>query len=120
MDSSNSDPALFAGQILSQEGKFAEGIPLLKYAMIHNPGDYQPFDKLSYAYFRTGDFSNSIAVNKIAISKLPPQTAPYVNIARVFIEQSQIDSARTYLVKASAINASDPSVQQLIKSIEGK
>ena len=120
IDSANSDPALFAGQILEQQGKFAEAIPLLKYAMVHNPSDYQPFDKLSYAYFKIGDFASSIAVNKIAITKLPPQTAPYANIARVFIAQNQTDSAHIYLQKATAINGNDQLVQQLIHSIEGK
>ena len=115
LDSTNPNPALFAGEILNQQGKYSEAIPYLEYASRHSLGSYQAFDKLSFAYFKINNYNQSIAVNLRAIATLPPQPAPYTNIARVYIALNQMDSARVYLQKALPFNPNDQMVQSLLK-----
>lgn len=114
MDSTNPAPALFIGQMLTDEKRPEEAVPYLFYMIRHNvANDYQAYDKLSLAYFLLGKSDSSIIVNQLAISNLPPKPEPSINIARVYLSIHQADSARAYLQRALAIDPNNQNAKQL-------
>lgn len=117
IDSTNPNPALFIGQMLVTDGKYADAIPYLQFVINHQPGNYDAFDRLSFVYYKLADYKNSIAVNQAAIATLPPQTGPYLNIAHVYIATHQSDSARAYLLRAQKINPNDQSISQILRQM---
>jgi Tfp pilus assembly protein PilF len=120
IDSGNPNPALFIGQMLSEKQQYNEAIPYLQYAVAHTTGNYEAYDKLSFAYFRLNDYKQSIAVNIAAISKLPMQPEPYINIAHVYLAWQQTDSAKVYLQKALSISPGNTAAMQLLRQIPAK
>ena len=118
IDSSNSNPALFIGETLSNQGKFVESIPYLQFVIRKRPSDYESYDKLSYAYFKLGDPQNSIAVNRAAVVAIPGRSASYANIARVYITLNEKDSARSYLQKAVALSPNDQGIKSMLMQVE--
>ena len=120
IDSTNSNPAMFISQQLMQQGKYSEAIPYLEYVTRRRRDTYEPYDKLSFAYFKTGDYKKSIAVNDSAIARLVPQAAPYVNIAQVYKTLNQTDTARIYLQRALQLAPNDPAITQMLMQLPTK
>ena len=120
IDSTNTNPALISAEVLLQQNKTVEAIPLLEYVVRHRRDTYEPYDKLSFAYFKIGDYKKSIAVNDSAIVRLSPQPAPYVNISHVYASLNQNDSASLYLQKALQFAPNDPSINQMLQQLPAK
>ncbi|MBS1684288.1 MAG: tetratricopeptide repeat protein [Bacteroidetes bacterium] len=118
IDSENTDPSLFIGEMRVEQGQYAAAIPALEYVVRHQPLNYAPYSLLSMAYFKTGRPEESIAVNQEAISRWPAGSDAYVNIARVYIAQSRMDSAIAYLSAAQRIAPGDQDISAMIRSVE--
>lgn len=71
------------------------------------PNDYAGYSKLSYNYYLLKQYDQSVEINRNAISKIPGLAAPYINIAQIFLETNQRDSARIYLLKAKELSPND-------------
>jgi tetratricopeptide (TPR) repeat protein len=64
-----------------------------------NPGMLEAYTKLSFLYFRTRQFEQSIAINQKAIAYNPNWPDPYDNIARVFNAINEPEKAAPYIKK---------------------
>lgn len=117
MDSSNSDPSLFTGEILMQQGKYAEAIPPLEFVVMHGANSYEAYSQLSLALYAIGSKGASIAVNKNAVKRWPALPDPYINIAKVYVTESKQDSALLYLHEAQRVAPGNKEAADMIKSI---
>lgn len=118
IDSGNTDPFLFIGQLNIDMGRYQEAIPPLNHVIRHQPINYVPYSLLSMAYFKAGRPLESIAVNHEAIGRWPATSDAYVNIARVYMAQSRVDSALIYLKAARQIAPGDRDIGAMIRSAE--
>ncbi|MBK7147454.1 MAG: tetratricopeptide repeat protein [Bacteroidetes bacterium] len=100
IDTTFSDVYLNLGELYFKKGELQEAIPCFEKMILINPNDYTGYDKLSYAYYLRKEFQQSIGVNQRAIKSIPNVLDPYINIARVYIQMAQMDSAQVYLGKA--------------------
>lgn len=92
-----------------------EAIPYLQQLLVMTPHTYNPYDQLSLLYFKRHDIEKSVAVNRQAIKNVPNIIDPYVNIARAYMGNNQMDSARYYLHIADEKMPNNDVIKQLLQ-----
>lgn len=92
-----------------------EAIPYLQQLLVMTPHTYNPYDQLSLLYFKRHDIEKSVAINRLAIKNVPTIIDPYVNIARAYMGNNQMDSARYYLHIADSKMPNNDIIKQLLQ-----
>jgi tetratricopeptide (TPR) repeat protein len=88
-----------------------------KYLSNH-PKQMEAYANLSFAYYKMGDYNNSISVNRKAIANVPENAFnPLVNIGKTYLKMQINDSALYYFGLAKQLNPTDPYVSQYIQQL---
>ncbi|MCG3161544.1 MAG: hypothetical protein JMDDDDMK_02733 [Acidobacteria bacterium] len=82
------------GVSLSQEGKFAESVRVLREAIETDTKLYEAYEELGYALYRLKKYEESAEVSKAAI-RLHGDFGPYYNLGLAYVALKQWDDAKT-------------------------
>jgi tetratricopeptide (TPR) repeat protein len=116
-------PDLFLnlGELNLSKGNLRQSIPY--YAKYTNlvPNVYDGYNKLSYVYFKLNEYEQSINTNRRAITNLPGNLDPYINIGQTYIAMGRKDSARVWLLKADSLSGRTiPLVKSILSDLDKK
>lgn len=117
IDSTNTDIHALIADLYYSQDKYAEAEPYFAKRIEVSPTDYKGYDQLSFLYFKMKEYDKSIAVNKLAASRIPYIPEPYTNLALTFKAIGQADSARYYIQKALKLNPSYPPAMKVLQEL---
>jgi len=115
IDSTYPDVYQQLGSMHMARSQFSEAAVYLERLLQLQPANFQAFGMLSYAYYRLGQFDRSIAVNMLAVQRVPGVPFPYINIAKTYLAENKPDSARIYLLRVDQLAPGNPDVQAMLK-----
>ncbi len=118
IDSTNTDIHAFVADLYYAQNKYTEAEPYFAKRIEVNPTDYKGYDQLSFLYFKMEEYDKSIAVNKLAASRIPYIPEPYTNLALTFKGIGQTDSARIYAGKALEVKPGYPPALKVLQELE--
>jgi len=118
IDSTNTDVHALVADLYYAQNKYAEAEPYFAKRIAVYPTDYKGYDQLSFLYFKMNEYDKSIAVNKLAASRIPNIPEPYTNLALTFKGIGQTDSARFYVKKALERSPDYPPAVKVLKELD--
>jgi tetratricopeptide (TPR) repeat protein len=102
---------------LLEKERYLEAMPFFELIVQHRPNVYVGYEKLNYTFFKQNDFQRAIAINKVAITKIPNIIQPYISIAKVYHSLGKDDSTRVWLQKGLQVSPNDDEATKLLQSL---
>ena len=106
-DSTYAMASFYAGNLLEEQQALDQAAVYYRQAINRDPDYPEPYNSLSFLYFRQGDYENSISVNQLAVAAMPTQYAPRVNLGKTYLFLGDTTSALTYFEQAWSLNSQD-------------
>ncbi len=113
-------PLFSMAVILDNKGEVKQAIPLYEKYLKKYPTRKEVYANLSYAYFKLGEYENSIATNRRLLLIQPNTYEPTVNIAKTYLQMDVPDSAYLYFERSYAINPREQNIQPIIEQLKGR
>jgi Tfp pilus assembly protein PilF len=117
LDSTFTNANMALGEIYFQQQRLDDARANFEKLIKAFPTNSVGYDKVSYIYFLQKEYLKSIAINKMAIEKMPSDPQPCIAIAKAFYTMQQFDSSRVYLKKALQINPSHQEANALLQNL---
>ena len=86
---------------LSMQGRYKESLPLYEEALKENPYQYEVLNNLASNYEILGNHTKAIALYKKALAIAPLFEESSLNLASVYYNQNNIDSALFFTLQVS-------------------
>lgn len=120
LDSAFTNAYMALGEIYFQQQRLDDARINFEKLILAFPTNSVGYDKVSYIYFLQKEYLKSIAVNKVAMEKMPSDPQPCIAIAKAFYTMQQFDSSRLYLKKAIQINPSHQEANALLQNLNSR
>jgi len=117
IDSSFTDAAMAIGDILVGQNKLHESEPYYQSLVTISPRNMEGYDKLSYVYFIEKDFSRSTGILKQAIAEMPESPQPYINLAKIYHNIKNNDSAAILLKAALKVSPGNEEAKKYLHAL---
>ncbi len=101
------DLTLQYGVCLDEQGRLTEAARQYEKFLSTDAYFLPVYTKLSYIYFRQGNLTKAIEVNRLAIERMPNEADPYINIGKTYLQLNQPKDAIAMFEKAQALKSND-------------